>query len=467
MPGIGAVDPQTDLANAERLAARHGADLRFVPAWNRWLVWDGSRWADDEACRVGAMCADTSRHVMREAIARLEATGGDKAAEAFFRFAKATQDAKRLGAMASLARTLPGLAIDHSALDRDPWLLNVANGTIDLRTGELRSHARADLLTKLAGAPYDSGAACPTWEAFLARATAGDASLVGYLQRLVGYSLSGAIGEHVLVFLEGSGANGKSTFVNAVFELLGSYAVRAPRGLLFREQGSKHETGLTVLHGARFATCAEIDEGAAFDEALVKDLTGGDAISARRMRENFWTFAPSHKLWIAGNHRPRVRGVDDGIWRRIRLVPWLVTVPEEQRDPSLPDKLRGELPGLLAWAVRGCLAWQAHGLGEPVAVRQASESYRTESDTFGQFLRERCALSPDARVARRDLRSAYESWSEEIGARPLGARALSERLRVMGVKPGKVRQGTQSLDAWAGVRLTNSFDRADEPEAVW
>jgi putative DNA primase/helicase len=456
------VDPQTDLANAARLVAMHGEDLRFVPSWGRWLVWDGSRWADDDACRVPGMCAEVSRAVMREATDALRASGGSKAAEGFYRFAKASQDARRLASMQTLARGLPGVSVDHSKLDPDPWALNVANGILDLRTGELMPHDRAALVTKMAGAEYDPAATCPRWDAFLRRAMGGNDALVGYLQRLVGYSLTGIIGEHVLAFLEGSGANGKSTFVNVVFGLLGSYACRAPRGLLFREQNAKHETGLTVLHGARFATCAEIDEGASFDEALVKDLTGGDPIAARRMREDFWTFQPTHKLWIAGNHRPRVRGADDGIWRRIRLVPWAVTVPEHERDPNLPAALRDELPGILAWAVRGCLEWQRAGLSEPETVREATAAYRAESDTFGQFLRERCVLESGARVARKELREEYEEWSREIGAHPLGARSLAERLRQLNVKSGSVRLGTKPVDGWVGVRLRSAYDRGTE-----
>lgn len=452
------VDPRTDLANAVRLVAMHGEDLRFVPSWGEWIVWDGARWAMDGACRVPGMCAEVSRAVMSEAIDALRASGGSKEAADFVRFARSSQDARRLASMQTLARGLPGVSVDHSTFDADPWALNVSNGILDLRTGKLMPHDRAALVTKMAGAEYDPAATCPRWDAFLRRAMGGNDALVGYLQRLVGYSLTGIIGEHVLAFLEGSGANGKSTFVNVVSDLLGSYAVRAPRGLLFKEQNSKHETGLTTLHGARFAACAEIDEGASFDEALVKDLTGGDSITARRMNQDHWTFQPTHKLWIAGNHRPRVRGADEGIWRRIRLVPWSVTVPKHERDPNLPAALRDELPGILAWSVRGCLEWQRVGLDEPETVSAATEAYRAESDTFGQFLRERCVLGPEERMPRRDLREEYQAWSQEIGAHPLGARAMAERLRQLNVRAMNVRAGMKTVDGWAGVRLRNTYD---------
>ncbi|HRG97041.1 MAG TPA: phage/plasmid primase, P4 family [Polyangiaceae bacterium] len=454
----GAVDPQSDLANAERLARTHGRDLRYVPKWGKWLCWDGSRWELDSTCRVPSMCADVARLLMGEAVANLERSGGDKAAESFYRFARQSQDAKRLDGMAKVAAGLDGMAVGHAELDANPRLLNVANGIVDLRTGALRPHNRAALMTKLAPVAYAPHATCPTWDAFLLRAMGGDAELVGYLRRLVGYSLSGDTGEHVLAFLFGGGANGKSTFLSTLHTLFGDYGARAPRGLLFKHQGSQHETNLTMLFGSRFVTCAEIDEGASFDEALLKDLTGGDAISARRMREDFWTFNPTHKLWLAGNHRPLVRGADEGVWRRIRLIPWTVTIPREERDTGLPAKLLAELPGVLAWAVRGCLEWHAHGLGDPPAVQEATSAYREESDTFGQFVRERCRLDPAGRVSRKEFRSEYEAWSKEIGALPLGAKTLAERLRAFGVRKGKVRHGMQTLDAWAGVRLMTSAE---------
>ena len=270
------VDRMTDLGNAERLIGTHGADLRYVGTWARWLVWDGCKWATDSTCQVAARCADVARLLMGEALSALTATCGGKEAESLYRFAKDTQESKRLDGMAKVARALPGVAIAHGQLDADPWSLNVANGILDLRTGALRPHDRAALMTKLAPVAFDPGAACPTWDAFLLRAMGGDVELVAYLRRMIGYTLTGLVREHVLGFFFGGGQNGKSTFLLVMHALFGDYGARAPRGLLFRNQGSQHETGLTTLFGARFVSCAEIDEKDAFDEALVKDLTGGD-----------------------------------------------------------------------------------------------------------------------------------------------------------------------------------------------
>jgi putative DNA primase/helicase len=271
--------------------------------------------------------------------------------------------------------------------------------------------------------------------------------------------------EHVLAFLYGLGANGKSTALSTLHAMLGDYATPAPRGLLFRARGERHPTELATLHGRRFVTCSEIEDGQAFDEALVKDLTGGDPIECRRMREDFWTFTPTHKLFMAGNHKPTVRGDDEGIWRRMRLVPWTVTIPEAERDTMLSEKLRAELPGILAWAVRGCISWQAKGLETPRAVRDATSDYRSESDLVGQFFAEHVVFERDANMARKVLRETYETWCKENGADALGAKRFAGRLRERGVVDGKVRQGAQVLDGWRGVRLATDSERSRKGDA--
>jgi putative DNA primase/helicase len=357
------------------------------------------------------------------------------------------------------------LAIDHEALDADPWLLNVKNGTLDLRTGTLGPHRRDALITKTAPVAYDVSATAPTWTAFLDRAMGGDASLVGYLQRLVGYALTGALREHVLVFLYGAGANGKSTFLSTIHTLLGEYATPAPRGVLFRSRGERHPTELATFFGRRFVTCSEIEEGQVFDEALVKDLTGGDRIECRRMREDFWMFTPTHKLFLAGNHKPTIRGDDEGIWRRMKLVPWTVTIPEHERDTTLLERLRAELPGILRWAVEGCLDWQTRGLSEPDGVRGATAAYRAENDALGEFFRLHVVFEARASISRRELRRAYETWCTDNGHSPQAARRFSARLRESGVVGTNVRAGLQVLDGWRNVRLVNARELDERAKA--
>lgn len=475
--------PTTDLGNAERLAAWHGDSLRYVDKWNRWLAWNGCCWRSDDTGAASRACQDVARRLagmaakhMAEAAAELAINRDDsdaqkmmKEAKALFEFALDSQNGRRLSAMEKIGRSLSAFVVSHEDLDADHWALNVANGTLDLRTGTLRPHDRADLITRLAPVAYDPDATCPTWDAFLLRAMGGSVSLTSYLQRLIGYSLTGTIREHLLGFFFGGGANGKSTFLNIIHVLLGDYASTAPRGMLMRRTGTEpHPTEAVCMYGARFVTCSEVEDGAALDEAKIKDLTGGDRIKARRMHENFWEFAPTHKLFFAGNHRPAVRGDDDGIWRRLRLVPWTVTIPEAERDTSLPDRLRAELPGILAWAVRGCLAWQAEGLSEPAEVRAATSNYRAESDLVGQWLDAYCTFGEGQKVARKELRAAYTSWCEEQGALPIGARKMAERLRARGVTDTSVRvaqrgekhTATQVVDGWAGVRLSTDTERA-------
>lgn len=468
----------SDAANAERLVALHGGDLRFCAGWGRWLVWDGRRWALDDTQAAKRAALATVRHLLEEAMAEQEAATRALAAKPdspepaarlvtarnLVRWAITSQSAPRLKAMLEVASSFKPLVVRHEDLDASEWVLNVANGTVDLRTGRLRPHDRGDLITKIAPVTFEADAGCPTWGAFLAQVMGDDAELVAFLQRVVGYTLTGSTREHILGFFFGTGRNGKTTFLSTLHALLGDYATPAPRGLLFQARGGeRHPTELASLFGARFVTCAEIEQGRAFDEALVKDLTGGDPIKARRMREDFWTFVPTHKLFIAGNHKPTVRGDDEGIWRRMRLVPFTVTVPTEKVDKELPEKLRGELPGILAWAVRGCVEWQATGLREPASVREATASYREESDPLAEFLRLRCVLEEGAKVPRSFLRTAYEEFAKENGVRnPLASKAFGASLHARGVTDGgsvRIPQKPSPVDAWDGIRLR----RADEP----
>ncbi len=469
----GATLKRTDLAAAERLVAERGDDLRFVGAWKKWLAWDGARWKlDDE--NGAALCAiETAKVVAEEALAacdsvnrRIAASGKSdaldeekKEADRNLAWAASLQSASKVRATLTLAAALPALAVSHANLDADPWVLNVPNGTIDLRTAELRPHRREDLITQLAPVAYDPDAKCPTWDAFLERAMGGDGHMLAYLQRLVGYTITGSTREHVLAFCYGEGANGKSTFLNTLHSMLGDYATPARRKLLFARRNEGHATEIATLFRKRFVTCSEIAQGQAFDEELTKDLTGGDPLNCRRMCEDEWRFDPTHTIFVAGNHRPIVRGDDEGIWRRIRLIPWTVTIPAEERDKALPERLRAELPGILAWAVRGALEWQRVGLGDPPAVADATAAYRESQDVLGQYFAERTRLDPAARMTRKALREDYEAWCRDVGHEPLGARRLSEALTSRGVRPCNVREGMRFANGWAGVRLATDADK--------
>ena len=325
-------------------------------------------------------------------------------------FAKSTGTARGIDAMLRLVRSEPAIAIDPSNLDSDPWLWNCETGTLDLRTGKLREHRRDDRITKLCAVKFDPRAGCGLWLQFLEDVTAGDRQLNAYLQKAVGCSLTGDVREHVLFFLYGIGANGKSTFINAVQAMMGAdYAMKAPPDLLMVKANETHPTERADLAGKRFVACIEAGEGKRLAEALVKEMTGGDPL--HRMREDFWQFDPTHKIWLAANHKPNIRGTDEGIWRRIKIIPFTVVIRPDRRDKELPQKLKAEFSGILNWAVDGCLRWQAEGLAEPDVVQAATGQYRQQQDVLAAFLAECCVVEPTAR------RRQSPSWTlTAIGA---------------------------------------------------
>jgi putative DNA primase/helicase len=337
------------------------------------------------------------------------------------------------------------------ALDAGSWLLNVENGTLDLRTGELRPHRRDDLITKIAAVDHDSRATCPTWLAFLDRVLGGSQELAAFLQRAIGYSLTGEATEQVLFLLYGTGANGKSTFLETARALLGEYAIQASFDTFLAKQDVSREHALARLRGARFVSGSEAEAGARLNEVLVKTLTGGDAVTARFLYREFFEYEPRFKVFLAANHKPTIKGSDHAIWRRIRLVPFTVTIPEQERDPKLREKLRAELPGILNWALEGCLAWQREGLGEPPEVKDATAEYREDMDTLAPFITERCETFPDSRGGSTELYKAYATWSGANGEKPMSQTSFSLRLNERGFE--RKRSGGNGNRVWFGIGL--------------
>ena len=340
-----------------------------------------------------------------------------------------------------------------SELDADPWALNCANGIVDLRTGELRPHDPAEMHSKLVPIAFEPTARAPHWERFLEQVFAEDAELVTFVKRFAGHSLSGDVREQLLVFAHGAGANGKSTMLGALRNLAGDYGLQLDPTVLTASQHDQHPTGLTDLRGARLVTTIETDAGRRLAEALVKMLTGGDPIRARRMRGDYFEFLPTHHLWLAGNHLPAIRGTDLGIWRRIALVPFDVTFEGERQDPDLPAKLDAEAHGILAWAIEGCLEWQQHGLQVPARVKAATASYRTSQDHLGRFIDERCVVEDTAYVTSRDLRAEYIEWCEAQGEKPWSAKAVGAELTDRGFDTGTVGRGNDKARTWLGIGL--------------
>ena len=440
----------TDLGNAERLVALHGQDLRYCHPWGKWLVWDGKLWQEDGTAEVMRRAKETVRLMYAEA-ANIE----DKAdREALINFAKRSEQSGRLAAMISLAASEEGIPILPKDLDGDPWLLNVANGTIDLRTGELRPHSRDDLITKLIPIEYDPMAKCPRWEQFLDEIMLGNKSLIYFLQRAAGMSLAGDTSEHVLFTLYGTGRNGKSTFLNTLLAVMGDYGAQAAPDLLMTKRGDRHPTELADLFGKRLVVSIESEQGRRLAESLVKTLTGSDRIKARKMKQDFWEFEPTHHLWLATNHKPQIRGTDVAIWSRIKLIPFNAQFldGDPKQDKHLSKKLLAELPGILRWCVEGCLAWQEAGLGVPEEVNEATENYRAEQDIIAAFLNDCCVIMPTAKATIRNVYKAYITWCEENGERPVSQRELGSRLVERGFERRRAHGGTW---VWQGIGLVN------------
>ncbi|MBP7571598.1 MAG: hypothetical protein KBA95_16180 [Acidobacteria bacterium] len=429
---------RTDLGNARRLVAQHGTDLRFVPDWQQWLVWNGRHWERDRDGEVARRARATVMSIYADAA--LEDDSDRR--KALGQWAAKSESRGRLESMVALAQAEDGIPVAHEDLDVGPYLLAVENGAIDLRTGALLPHDRAQLITKALPVAYDPGAQCPAWDAFLSRVLGGDAELVAFVRRAVGYTLTADTREQCLFFLYGTGRNGKSTFIEALLELLGPYGQKAPTEMLMaRPMGGGIPNDVAQLPGVRYVVTAETEEGRRLNESLVKDLTGGDRMTARFMRAEFFQFKPTHKLWMYGNHKPVIRGTDNGIWRRMRAIPFTVTIPDAEVDPDLPARLRAELPGILAWAVAGCLEWQAQGLGGAAAVDAATAAYRAEMDVLGSFLDARCVVDPAARVRAALLYQAYKDWAEEAGEFVMSLRRFGGQLTERGFGQHKDRNG--------------------------
>jgi putative DNA primase/helicase len=441
-------EPKTELGYARRLVHVYGHHLRYVPAWRRWLVWDGKRWANDSTGQAQRWMKSIARRITADATADWEATRDDKKYQAAMSLARRAESSAGVTGALTLAGTEKEAVVTPGDLDPDPYLLNCQNGTLDLRTGELRDHDPADLITKLAVGAYDPAASGRTFGEFLARVQP-DEDMRGYLGRLVGHGLVGQVVEHLLQIHCGEGANGKSTFITAITAALGDYAGPAEAELLTARTFDAHPTGVADLFGLRLAILHEADKGRRLAEGTVKRLTGGDRIKARRMREDFWEFEPSHSFVMLTNHKPVVTGTDEGIWRRIRLIPWDIVIPVEERDEHLGDKLALELDYVLTWLVQGCLTWREHGLGDPAAVAQATSAYRAESDALGRFLAQ-CTMNY-GRVKSSELFAAWSKWCADEGEDPGTQTKFSTDL----VNRGYDKKRTETGAFWQGLGLTN------------
>lgn len=430
----------TDLANAELFCELHADRLRHVHEQKKWLAWDGGRWRPDLSGEAERAATDTARELLRRA-ADLDGTGRKRAA----RWALASQSEPRLRAMRTIASTEHPIVLTADQLDADPYLLACANGTLELRTGTLRDADPGDLISRGTAIAYEPDAACPRWLRFLDEIFDGDAELIAFMARFTGYCLTGDTREQVVIVCHGTGANGKTTMIEKLKEVVGEHGVTAGFDTFARARGDRGpRNDLARLHRARLVVASESGEGRRLDEATVKALSGGDAVTARFLYGEHFEFRPQFKLCLVTNHRPRIDGDDDAIWRRLRLVPFEQSFLGRE-DPELSAQLDAELPGILAWAVRGCLDWQRDGLGAAAAVERATAAYREDEDVLGAFIAERCELGGEVEVVA--LRESYESFCRELGEKPMSGSALGRKLSRRGIsRGGKGRRSYRGLN---------------------
>lgn len=440
----------TDLGNGERIADQHATQLRYVPQWD-WMAYTNGRWQ-----RNPASAARAAKVMVRRIYAEAQAIEDDKARKELVAWAIKSESATRVDAALKMAQSELALMAQAHEFDSDPYALNCTNGILDLRTGKIRPHDPKELHTRMAGTHYEPKAQCPAWLRFLDVVFEGDKDLIAFVQRAIGYTLTGDTGEQVLFFLHGTGRNGKTTLLEVVRAMLADYGQQTEAATFLQRQGDSIRNDIARLAGVRFAAAIEVGEGRRLNEALVKSVTGQDTITARFLHKEFFEFVPAFKLWLAANHKPTIKGTDEAIWRRMRLVPFEVTIPRADVDRHLKAKLLAELPGVLAWAVRGCLDWQKGGLCEPAAVRNATKAYRAEMDVIAQFIDEMCLVGQEARCTANELYKAYKRWCEANNEQPENQRGFGTKLSERDFERGR----SNGVHIWQGLGLLD-HERAE------
>lgn len=431
----------SEIALADEFCDRYSPTWRYVAERGEWRFFDGRVWGAEKTLEA----FDLAREVARAAAARAES-----------RTAMALATAKTVAAIEKLARADRRVAATIDQWDADPWVLNTPDGVVDLPSGAIRPHESTDYTTKITA--VGPGGDCARWHAFLDRITNGDHDLQAFLQRMSGYALSGSTREHALFFLFGEGNNGKSIFIKTLAGMLGDYAVTAAMSTFTEQRNEGHPTELARLCGARLVTATETEEGRAWNESRIKEVTGGDTISARFMRQDFFEFVPAFKLLFSGNHKPSIRNVGKAMRRRINLVPFTVTIPDAEVDKALDEKLRDEWPGILAWAIEGCRAWQRDGLRPPAAVLDATDGYFGDEDLLGQFLSE-CTEKSAGYELSGQVFGAHQRWMKGNNEVPWSQKKLTGALQDRGYRAGGAeKEGGKRVVR--GLRLTVSLAAA-------
>lgn len=436
----------SDESLALRFSEKYADRLRYVADWGRWMIYDGRVWIPDNTM----LAFNMARTICREA----SSACNDHDA------ANIIASARTIAAVEKLARADRRHAATPGQWDTNPWLLNTPAGAVDLRTGKIVPHDPGEHMTRMTAEAPAETVDCPIWFAFLDKVTGGnDVELRAYLRRVVGYSLTGITREHAMWFIYGLGGNGKGVFLNTMSALLANYAATAPMEAFTATSGERHPTDLAMLRGARLVTAQETEDGRRWAEARIKALTGGDPITARFMRQDFFTFIPGFKLVIAGNHKPGLRSVDEAIRRRLNLIPFTVQIPPNERDPELAEKLRPEWPAILKWAILGCLEWQKYGLNPPAAVLDATDLYLSGEDAMGLWLEERCIRADGKWCGSGMLFADWKWWAERAGQFVGTQKRFSQAIEARGLIPK--REGGTGQRGFAGIDLNRPVPAAE------
>lgn len=442
----------TDAGNAQGIAKDHREHVRFVHDWKCWVMWDGRRWREDTSGAIIALAEEYVRGLYAAAVDLPNAEHRKKLAA----HAIKCLGRQRLEAAVELLKAENGISIRQETLDAEPLLINCRNGVLNLDTDELLPHHPSFMMTKLAGAEYRPDARCPTWERFIKEVTLGREELAGYLQRALGYALTGDTSEQVLFLLHGVGANGKSTLLDVVRSVLGDYARTASFDtFLAQRQAGSPRDDLAYLSGARFVCATEPRADGRLDESVVKQLTGGEAISCRRLYGPIFEYRPTYKLFLACNQKPTIRGTDHGIWRRVKLVPFDMVVPENQQRKHLAEELLEERDGILTWMVRGCRDWLFMGLSTPNEVNEVTEEYREDFDPFGEFIRECCDVGPQLSAPAMELYRAYKAFCEKGG---VPAHSMTSLGRYLSERGFQIKRDQRGRKHRTGLALKGSLE---------
>lgn len=467
--------PGTEKGMCDIYLHRYRGRRIYVPEYSKFGVWNGKIWAFDNSLKVesevrfitdmyGEAAEEAANHAKDARLAGEEERSEFwKGRTAIYRKLQAKSGSRSgMKNIVELARSQ--VVVNQEALDSSQFLFGVQNGLVDLHTGQFREHPEASSYMTMQGrVAYQEKTGCPLWKSFLDTCTQGDKELQVYLQKVVGYAMTGSTQEQVFFFLYGMGANGKSTFMNVVQRLLGSYQRSIPSSVLMvKKYGSSGASPeLAMLRGCRATIASELEEGERLSESLVKTMTGGDVIPARHLYSEYFEFKAQFKVFMIGNHRPHIMGGDHGIWRRIRLIPFNHSVPLEQRDPHLEAKLLAELPGILNWAIEGCLKWQAEGLGLPGCVKRETDEYRDSEDIMKRFISDRCTLDAGKAELQKTLYDVYRRWAEDNNEWKMSNKAFGNKLKEQGLRVERSNRGNR----WSGICVGGPVGRADSVDA--